>query len=87
MANKYGVYSVRDSKSESFALPFFQVNKAVALRSFAGAVNNPQTGMGQHPNDYALFELGTWDDTTGRMEAHDQPIHLGNAFEFVEKAA
>ena len=79
---KLFVYSIRDAKTESYSTPFFQVSKGSALRMFSDLVVNPEATISRHPEDFALFELGEWDDNLGKIVSFDQPLHIANAIEF-----
>ena len=39
----------------------------IAVRAFTDQVNNPQSGgdLYNHPQDFALYEIGSFDDTSG----------------------
>lgn len=80
MANKYIVVSIRDAKAESYSLPFFQLNKALAMRMFTQLVNDSQSQANRFAEDYALFQVGIFDDATGMFEPM-QPLHLANALD------
>lgn len=62
------VFAVRDRASVSFLDPFLCVTKGQAERYFADAMNDSQTPLNKHPEDYDLYELGTFDDGTGLYE-------------------
>jgi hypothetical protein len=76
------IYSVLDTKSESFSPPMVNRTKGEAIRSFSDEVNNPNSMLYKHPEDYVLFEIGTWDNQSGVIEAHQAPISCGTAIEF-----
>lgn len=63
----YKIYSIFDSKAESYTLPFFQQTEPMAIRTFADWCNDPNHTFGKHPEDYTLFESGTYDDSTGTI--------------------
>lgn len=65
------VYCIRDSKADVFNLPFFQVNEAVAVRTFQTMVDDPSSQIHAHPGDYALYGLGEYDDDTGLFNTID----------------
>jgi len=56
------IYSVYDSKAETYTPPFFQHREAMAIRTFSDCVNDPGHTFGMHPEDYTLFHLGEYDD-------------------------
>lgn len=76
------IYSVYDSKVEAYLRPFFCRSKGEALRSFIDAVSDAQSPFFKYPGDFTLFEIGEFDDLSGRIKAHLALINLGNALEF-----
>lgn len=81
---KLKVFAIFDSKISAFNTPFFQRSSGEAIRNFSDAVNKEE-GLSRHPDDYTLFELGSWDDSTGVFDMHDAPLSLGVAIQFVVK--
>jgi len=61
------IYSVFDSKGESYTPPFFDNAEGRALRTFADCCNDEGHQFGKHPEDYTLFNLGTFCDSTGTI--------------------
>lgn len=82
MAQKFLVLSLKDAKADTFSPPFFQVNRASALRVLSDLVADERSTVSRHPEDFALFELGTFDDVTGMITSYDMPRHLSNALEW-----
>lgn len=80
------VFAIRDAKTEAFMRPFFVPTNGVAIRSFSDEVNNRESELAKHPEDYALFELGVFDDSNGSFDLLEQPKSLGLALEFVKGA-
>lgn len=81
---KLTICSVRDSKADAFLQPFFAQSRGVAIRSFSAAAKPAATAEASHdfakyPDDFSLFELGTFDQVTGVIDIHDQPVNLGLA--------
>lgn len=74
------INSIRDSKAEAWLTPMFFQSNAQALRSFSDAANDKNLPIGLHPEDYTLFQLGTWDERKGEMERLEAPkaIALGS---------
>lgn len=64
-----GTYSILDQKAGIFSPPFFTVHEALAIRMVQNVVSDLSTSIGQHPADFALFSLGTFDDQTGQFQA------------------
>lgn len=71
----YAVLSVRDSALNAFGRPVFVAATGAGIRSFADEVNrvDAQNEMNKHPGDFELFELGTFDDSTGRFLLFETP--------------
>lgn len=82
MRMKTKVFSVYDSKAEMYLKPMHLNTTAEALRAFQDAVNNQETSMYHHPEDYTLFHLGEWDNSTGVYKNNQTPVSLGVAVEF-----
>lgn len=78
------VYSVRDSKAESYGTPIFLPTDGLALRAFEDQVQREGSPLYDHPEDFCLFLLGTFDEHTGRLEPLEQPKSLGQAVEYVK---
>lgn len=63
------VFSVFDTKAAFFAVPFVMQREQMAIRAFSDLVNDPNTSVNKHPEDYALYVVGMFDDSTGVIEA------------------
>jgi len=79
------IFSMYDSKVEAYNKPFHQTTKGEALRTFIDAVNDERSPMSKHPEDYSLFQIGEFDDQTGKYTSNEKPVHIANAHEFVRK--
>ncbi len=64
------IVSVKDSAAQAFGRPIFVPAVAVAIRSFRDEVNRKDSteDMARHPDDFELYELGSFDDSTGVIE-------------------
>lgn len=62
------VFAVRDSAIGAFMNPFYASALGQAERNFRDAVNDSKSPLYKHPEDYELFQLGTFDDGTGLFE-------------------
>ena len=79
------IFTIFDSKVESYSVPFFQPHVGHAIRQFTDLVNDPKTSVGKYPEDYTLFEIGEYDEVTGKITQYDANKSLGCAVEFVKK--
>lgn len=80
---KWEMFAVYDSKARCFFAPFTSQSVATARRAFAAAVNaahdHGATMIQQHPEDFTLFRVGSFDDDTGVMTAMQPPENHGLA--------
>lgn len=65
---KYLVCAMRDAAIGAFAAPLIFRSKGECVRSFMDAVSDSSTPMSKHPCDYAMFQLGWYDDIAGMLE-------------------
>lgn len=82
--SKLGVFAIYDSKAQFFMKPFNVRNKGEAIRGFADLANDQNTVVGKHPEDFGLFELGSFDEEKGLFDNKTAPESLGLAQEFVK---
>jgi hypothetical protein len=78
------IYTVYDSKVETYLSPFISSHKGQALRDFERVANDSQTTVGQYPADFTLFEIGEFDTVTGKIHHYEAKQSLGIAIEFVK---
>jgi len=69
------IVSVRDTAAEAFGRPMYLQSLGVAIRSFTDEVNreDKDNQLFNHPDDFDLYELGVFDDSTGKYELRDNP--------------
>lgn len=79
---EHKIYSVYDSVVEAYLQPFCAQTKGHAVRMFSDTVNDPNSVFAKHPDDYVLFELGSWSDSDAKYTMHPAPVSLGVALEF-----
>lgn len=74
------IFTVRDTKVNAFdSRLLVQKTTDEALRTFQSIAQDQNTMVGKYPNDFALFELGEFDDASGSFFIHPAPINLGLA--------
>ncbi|QXP44345.1 MAG: nonstructural protein [Arizlama microvirus] len=81
------MFTVYDCKVERYLQPFFMQTKGQALRAWTDSVNDSNTNFHKHPEDFTLFEIGSYDDETGKVENHLTPISSGTAMEYINRGA
>jgi len=77
------LFSIYDSKAESFSNPVYLNSTGLAVRTFSDSVQDPESQFAKHPADYTLFELGTYDDNTAEFKLLPTPKSLFIAIEFI----
>jgi hypothetical protein len=76
------MYSVYDKKALLFGQPNFMLNDQLALRSFSDGVRDTTNAIGKHPDDYALYELGSYNEVNGSIETVTPPLLIAEAIQF-----
>lgn len=79
------VFAVRDSKADAFGELFACPSVGLAVRSFGEAVMNPKTGLNRYPEDYSLWELGTYEQNSGQVEGLKLPKLIKSAVEVIQE--
>ena len=67
---KYGVYSILDKAAEEFGPVYQSHNDAVARRRFDMLLSDLNVAF---PDDFKLFKLGEFDNSTGILTGFDKP--------------
>lgn len=78
------IFSVYDAKAEAYLQPFFSTTTGLATRSFTDIMNDKTHPFSKYPEDYTLFELGTFSDLKCTFEMLKTPISLGVGIEFIK---
>jgi hypothetical protein len=60
-------FSIYDVKVEAFMAPFYARSFGEAERFFGDMQSDKSGPVGRHPQDYNLFHVGTFDETTGKL--------------------
>ena len=68
------VYSIYDVKSGVFDRLFCLNSDGEAVRVFGDLVNNKETTIGQHPEDFVLYLFGFFDNSEGQLEVTDKKV-------------
>lgn len=80
------IISVRDGKAGIYMKPSISLHLGSVMRDWETVVNAHDSIFGKFPEDFTLFELGTFDDETGHIVCHSPPTQLSTARE-VQKSA
>lgn len=72
------IFSVLDTKADAYMMPICCATAGVALRSFEDSVNDGSSPFYKHPEDYILFEVGSFDEATGILTpSMSEPVARG----------
>lgn len=72
------IFSVYDSKVESYLQPIFLHTKGEAIRCMQDCLENPEHQFTKHAEDFTLFYIGNYDNQTGICEPCKVMESLGN---------
>lgn len=61
------IFSLYDVKAQVYGTPFNAINQNVATRMCTEIVNDEASIYYKHPEDFALFEIGGFDEETGEL--------------------
>ncbi len=64
---KLNAYTIYDVASGVYMRPFFSQADGQAIRSFKDIATDADHEIGKHPEDYTLYRIGNFNDTTGKM--------------------
>lgn len=65
------IFCTYDRAAESFMSPFVVPHAGVAVRGFTDAINSSNdSDISKHPDDFDLYEVGTFDASTGLVSSH-----------------
>lgn len=68
------IYSVFDTASGTFQRPIFAISDGQMIRSFVDISVAADHPVGQHPEDYALYKIGEFDDENGVIKPVDRVV-------------
>jgi len=67
------IFGIFDAPAGCYRSLFPGLSVGEATRGFSDLANNSDTDVGRHPNDFALYKLGEWDDASGILTALPRP--------------
>lgn len=81
----HNVFAIFDHAAKAFLPPFCLRNEAQAVRASTDCVNSPNHQFNEHPGDYNLHHMATFDDSTGSFEnLQPAPRNLGGGFLYLK---
>lgn len=67
------IVAIRDRAVDAFGQPIFVVALGQGIRSFMDEMNNKESSLAAHPEDYDLYHIGEFDEDTGLLIACTPP--------------
>lgn len=80
---KIKMFAVLDKQPNAYMQPFFALTAGQAARMFGDLVADNNSQVSKHPEDYALFHVGEFDDQSGEVDGlanGPQPVARGRDF-------
>ncbi len=76
-------FSLKDMKAEAFNRPFPSQNRATAIREISTQIESDEK-LSSYASDFALYEVGDFDENNGRWTIPADPIHILDCIEMKE---
>lgn len=70
------IFAIKDIKHDSFANPFFSKNVPEAMRQIIMATDNPNSILAKFPQDFVLYQSGSFMEDTGRLVEFEDPVMI-----------
>lgn len=83
---KQKIYSIYDQCAKAYNSPFYMHNDAMAIRALQANVNNPDSNINKNPEDFILYVLGEFDDSTASFNMHEAPEKVAMAISLKDPA-
>lgn len=80
------LFAIMDVKASFFLDLFSERDTVSAIRSFQVGANDPKSTFNRFPDDFALFEFGVFDPSSGVVELHPAPLNLATARSLIQVA-
>lgn len=74
-------FAIFDAKARAYLPPFFLPEQGMAVRAFADCANDLRHNFGKHPEDYFLFQIGEYDDSSGMLTCLKEFVALGSGLQ------
>ncbi|QXP44228.1 MAG: nonstructural protein [Arizlama microvirus] len=85
MASKI-VCAIYDAKTCIYKHPFMGLTKGAAIRTFIDVVNDEGSEICRHPEDFTLFHIADYEETTGDYNIKTPHDSLGTGVEYKKEA-
>lgn len=76
---KQKMFAPFDSKLQVWMNPMFFLHSGQAERTWVDLCNQPESILAKHPDDFAIYQVGEFDDATGEIISIHPPVQLMTA--------
>lgn len=80
---KLKLFAIYDTKTKAYLNPFVSLNEATASRSVSAAISSDPV-FSTHPDDFSLWEVASFDSTSGEVESRTPLSCLGSLVQLVK---
>ncbi len=70
------IYSLYDKKAMVYSPVMTFANDVFAIRAIESEMSNPKSSVATYPFDFCLMEIGTFDDSTGKISPREIPTNV-----------
>lgn len=70
------IVAIKDGALDGYMQPWYVPSTGVAVRAFKDQINSQESPMSQHPEDYELYYIGTFNTDKGTIEYEDNAPKL-----------
>ncbi len=79
---KLNIYAIYDTAAAVYQRPFTSQSDGEVTRTFSDIACDAEHPIGQHPEDYSLHRIGSFNDQDGKIIAEDREC-IATALELV----
>mgnify|MGYP000620660398 CR=1 FL=1 len=80
------IYSIRDNKVGTFSPPTHASHETELTRVLSEIVQcQTEHNFHKYPQDYELFQLGTFNEETGKLKVFDEKLFILNLTDLIPK--
>lgn len=78
------IFVLHDITAEVYTSPFFTSGQSVAKRTLKNMVETPGSTIYTNPEDFRLYEIGIYDDSTGTIDLYEEKLYVCRASDFAQ---
>lgn len=78
------LFTIHDAAANYYLPPMMFRNQGEAIRNVQHWMKDENSNISKDPESFTLVELGDFDEDTGLIKTHTQPLIVGNASQYVQ---